>query len=896
MRGGAAIVSNVVTRNGRSPAARRRAKELFDRYRESNFRQTDRLFAGLLVFQWLAGIAIALYVSPYTWEGQTSRIHLHIWMAIFLGGAISSLPVALALIRPGLASTRYTISVAQALTSALLIHLTGGRIETHFHIFGSLAFLAIYRDWKVLIPATVVTTIDHFARGIYWPQSIYGVVTVSEWRWLEHAAWVIFEDIFLVTACRRAEGETRLIAEREADLESSKAEIEIAVVERTAELRTSEQLFRSLSACSPIGIFRTDEKGSCLYTNARWQEIAGLTLKESQHEGWTRAIHPDERAAFLQGWFESVQEGREYSSEFRMVTPTGETRWVSSRSNAIRDEAGTVVGHVGTTEDITLRKLAELELIRAKAVAEEAARAKTDFLATMSHEIRTPMNGVIGMIGLLLDTDLQPDQREFAETVRSSGEVLLTIINDILDFSKIEAGHLELEAADFDLRAVTDEVAELMAEKAHAKDLEIAVAFDAGVPRSVRGDPTRLQQVLMNLTGNAIKFTHRGEVVVRVSVEKQREAGWRLRFTVRDTGIGMTIEEQGRIFRPFQQADSSTTRKYGGTGLGLMISKRLIEAMGGTIGVDSSAGCGSTFCFTIEISASTAPTKWLESTSPPLHAVRVLVVDDNQTNRRILEHQLTGWGCACVSVDSGKHALDELSAAVRRGAAYQIAILDMQMPELDGLQLARAVRRSEELHGIKLLLLTSVNDVSTAEAANAGIDALLRKPARELRLRHCLVALSTDGGGTHGAIAQRSTVSPPAFPEFLKRSRVLIVEDNPVNQKVALRMLEKLGIKGDVAWNGVEAVDATAHNSYDLILMDCQMPEMDGFAATRVIRQREGNQRHIPIVAMTANAMAEDRQRCLAAGMDGYIAKPMKVGELAAALTSHLDADTLPAS
>jgi signal transduction histidine kinase/ActR/RegA family two-component response regulator len=636
----------------------RRADELCVRLHDDHNRATDRLFLWLLLAQWAFAILLAWLISPVAWEGKVGAIHLHMQIAVFFGGLLNALPVALIITRPGWIGTRYAIAVAQMLWSGVLIHLTGGRIETHFHVFGSLAFLAFYRDWRVLLPATLTVAADHYLRATLWPESVFGLLRPEWWRVLEHVGWVIFEDVVLVFACIRGARMFRRVCEREARLEMGNAIVENLVEDRTRQLEA----------------------------------------------------------------------------------------------------------------EVAERRAREEDLKTARAAAEAASLAKSAFLANMSHEIRTPMNGVLGFTNLLLDTPLDGEQREHVQIIRQSGETLLTIINDILDFSKIEAGKLTVERQPFDLGDVAEQVVSLLAPQAVQKGIFVDLRIEQAFPPRFIGDGGRVRQVLLNLLGNAIKFTQQGSVLVELGTVHATQPGGRdgIRCMVSDTGIGIPHDKQPMLFREFSQADASTTKQFGGTGLGLAISRRLIELMSGMLDFSSEPGVGSRFWFTLPL-------------------VRA---DDDY--------------------DSG---------------------------------------------------------ADTVEAA---------------ALFDCLPMAIGAAAGQVGSSASRQ------IP--LRAARVLVAEDNVVNQRLVKRMLEKAGHLVDIAVDGAQAVTLAITSDYDIILMDCSMPEKDGYVATEEIRrlQLESASPRTPIIALTANAMPEDRDKCLAAGMDDYLSKPISQEDLRAMVERYL--------
>jgi signal transduction histidine kinase/CheY-like chemotaxis protein/HPt (histidine-containing phosphotransfer) domain-containing protein len=581
------------------------------------------------------------------------------------------------------------------------------------------------------------------------------------------------------------------------------------------------------------------------------------------------------------------------SYERTFIRKDGELILVQVDDRLIYDVAGNVTGIRTTLQDITERKRMEAELQQARDAALESARLKSEFLANMSHEIRTPMNGIIGMTGLLLDTELDAEQRDFAETIRASGDALLTIINDILDFSKIEAGKLQFETLDFDVLHPVEETVELLAERAREKGLELASLVHRDIPTRLRGDPGRLRQVLTNLIGNAIKFTEHGEVIVQAEKESETDDEVVVLFTVADTGIGIDEAAGRQLFRAFTQADGSTTRKYGGTGLGLAISKLLVELMGGRIGFTSEPGKGSTFRFTARFDRPPADVAEAPAIVWSLDKLRVLIVDDNATNRKILSHQLASWGMVHAEADSGASALDALRAAARRGEPYDLAVLDLMMPGMDGLELARAIKADPVIAGTRLAMLTSFGQRGqSATAREAGIAACLTKPVRQSQLFDCLATVMSQPLPTP-VLSNLRTKPTLKGTQMLSNKLILLAEDNIVNQKVAVRQLQKLGYRADAVANGREAIEALGRIAYDLVLMDCQMPEMDGYEATAEIRRLEGAARHTPIVAMTAHALEGDRAKCLAAGMDDYVSKPVRPEELATVLERWLADDAV---
>jgi two-component system, sensor histidine kinase and response regulator len=654
-------------------------------------------------------------------------------------------------------------------------------------------------------------------------------------------------------------------------------------------LRNKEALLGEAQRVAHLGSWEWNILQNVVIWSDELYRIFGLTPQEfgGTFEAYQQYVHPDDLEFITKKIGNSLSDTANSEYSHRIIRPDGTVRVIHANAYVTINEFGAPVKMMGTAQDITEQRQLEEELKQARDTALESVRLKSEFLANMSHEIRTPMNGVIGMTGLLLKTELSSRQRECTDTIRSSADALLTIIDDILDFSKIEAGLLRFEKIDFELRGAVEATVELLAERAQSKSLELASLVYTDVPTDLRGDSGRLRQVLTNLIGNAVKFTHKGEVVVEVSKVSETASDATLCFRIRDTGIGISAKAQQRLFQAFTQADGSTTRKYGGTGLGLAISKQLVALMGGEIGIESAPDQGSTFYFTGRFDKQSTSSSIVEANC--LSGTKVLIVDDNCSSRGILKHQTSSWGMIVAEADSGISAIELLRAGVISGAPFDVAVLDQFLPDMDGFQLANAIKTDPAIAGVALVLMPSLGRPGQTEgASHEGILAHLPKPVRQSQFLDCLIR-AISGTTEREIVAVTPVVAEPSgggsevrgTRTGMSNVRIVVAEDNEVNQMVALGQLDNLGYRAEAVSNGLELLEAIGRDHCDIILMDCQMPEMDGFAATVEIRRREGTSRHTTIIAMTANALDGDHEKCIAAGMDDYISKPVDPDVLA---------------
>ncbi len=731
-------------------------------------------------------------------------------------------------------------------------------------------------------------------------------------------AWTIkivsFEKNYSIRAVKHSNDELGLLIEgfnemlaqiqrRDTALQAAQSELEKRVEERTHELqqeiseRTQAEkkleertaYLNALIENSPVAIVGHDSQDVVQMCNPAFEHMFHYRQEDVVGAKLDDLIMTEELASEVVSITDRVLKGESVHLTTRRRRRDGTLLDVDVHGVPLMI-GGKLLGAFGLYQDITERKRAEEELRKAKEAAEAASRAKSEFLANMSHEIRTPMNGIMGMTELALDTELTLDQREYLAMVKASADSLLRVINDILDFSKIEAGKLDMDRVEFNVRDILGETLRALAIRAHRKGLELSYRVEPAVPARLLGDPGRLRQLIVNLVGNAIKFTNSGEVVVGVEIESMSSDAVRLHFVASDTGIGISPEKQKQIFEAFEQADNSTTRRYGGTGLGLAISRRLVELMGGRLSVQSEPGQGSAFNFTADFGRLEAPPEQAPAGSTVnLENLPVLVVDDNATNRRILEEMLRSWRMAPSGEENGGSALAALERASGAGKPFPLVLLDAQMPRMDGFAVAEQIRRRPELAGATIMMLTSDRQRGDTERCRAlGVAAYLIKPIMQSELFNAIVAVLGQRPQEAQPIARVSSTHVRADRRAL---RILVAEDNATNQRLAVRLLENRGHKVVVAGNGkvaLEALEKSAFEGFDVVLMDIQMPEMDGLEATAAIRQREkAYGKHTTIIAMTAHALKGDRERCLGAGMDGYVAKPVRAEDLLTEIERH---------
>lgn len=742
-----------------------RAEALLKEQTRSVYTNTTRVFMLLLGLQWLAGIVIAFTVSPRTWSGDTSSLHLHVRSALLLGFLLSSYPMYLARTAPDATFTRHIIAATQLLWSGLLVHLSGGRIETHFHVFGSLAFLAFYRDWRVFITATLVVATDHFVRGLLWPQSIYGVLSASPWRTAEHTGWVLFESIFLTYSCCKSMVEMRSNCLRQATAEQTSKELQRKIAEE-------EVLRRDLHAA--------------------------------------------------------------------------------------------------------LRK------------SEAASAAKGAFVAHMSHEIRTPLNGIQGSIKLIGRTELSNSQRSLAELATRSCEALSAIINDVLDLSKIEAGKMDFDEEYFDVRQLVEHAIDMQQPRAIEKSLLLTSFVAPDVPRRIKADADRLRQVLLNLISNAVKFTNEGHVVVEVHCDEVADNSCSLFFTVQDSGIGIAKAKQNSLFEAFIQADVSTTKRYGGTGLGLTICRDIVQAMGGTIGLESKPGEGSTFWFGI-----TFECEAVEGTARAQVGAlsRILLVGPNERFQRILSSQLECVGFTAERVAQMSEVPDAVAEAIEEELPFTMALItdsDIEKIEREGASIAEALSHLKPTTPLAVLL------GARFQPDHAKTIAAFAQPLDPSKPVDAILSFATAPKST----SHRVIVKPRARVEpvlLYPGARVLLGEDNEINQLIASEFLREHQIEPTVVDNGELVVKALSEDEYDLVLLDCHMPDMDGFEAARRVRAMEAQlgKKRVPIVALSADVTIETREHCKSVGMDYYLSKPLNPDLLANVLKRYLPATVI---
>lgn len=712
-----------------------RAEDILHQRERHIYRRIDRMFAVLMAVQWIGVVVAALCVSPRTWSGADSSVHPHVWYAFWMGGVLATLPIWMAWRRPGETATRYTIAVAQALFSSLLIHVSGGRLETHFHVFGSLAFLAAYRDWRVLAVTTVLVAADHFIRGVFWPQTIFGVATADEWRWVEHSGWVLFEDLFLLITIRKSTEEMRNNALQTALFERHHSDLE----KYSGQLHRSFEKERSIIEGSLDAVVELDSRGKVLNWNGPAERLFGWTVAEALGSQLEELVIPEhDRQQYLEGLRRLAERNTEpeFHQRFEMECVSRSGRQFAVELAIVSIQGSEETTYCAFVRDITDRKSHELHMRRAMEEAEAANRTKSEFLANMSHEIRTPLNSILGFAELLVRNADEGDERtrrDYADTIRTSARHLLELINNVLDLSKIEAGKMQVERTRFSPHHVIAEVVSLLRVRASEKGIVLNYRWEGSIPEAVATDAHRVRQLLINLVGNAIKFTEQGSVMIVARAHRESD-GCYLTLEVRDTGIGIDRSKLNDIFHPFVQADSSMTRRYGGTGLGLAICKNIAAALGGELSVDSELGRGTTFTAKLKI-GDLRHVRMLETppdastgdyvdrpTSANLQGVRVLLADDGETNRKLIQVFLSRHGAEVQTVENGEMAC-RLAIAER----FDVVLMDMQMPQMDGYAATRKLRSIGFLKPIIALTAHAMKG-DREKCTFAGCSGYLSKP------------------------------------------------------------------------------------------------------------------------------------------------------------------------
>jgi two-component system sensor histidine kinase/response regulator len=741
---------------------RENAEHLFRDQQQRIYARTDRLFAVLMVLQWIGGTIAALLLSPLTWQGTQSGVHPHLTAAFGLGGLLAAYPVYLAWRFPGRPLTRYTIAITQMLFSSLFIHISGGRIETHFHVFGSLAFIAFYRDWKVLVPATVVVAADHFVRGMFWPESVFGVAAAGQWRWVEHAAWVVFEDIFLFIACHQGVKDLWNQAWRRAELERRNAEYR----ERTVQLEQAYQSKNAIVETALDAVISMNEAGIITEWNSQAVRTFGWAARDAVGRNLADTIVPpacrQRHCAAVERFLTTGERSVEGRIEITALHRDGHEFPIELAIAPIHD--GLSISFCAFVRDITERRQAALALCQAKEAAEAANRAKSTFLAHMSHEIRTPLNGILGFAEVLqkMGSEATDEERiDYLETINRSGRHLLGVINDVLDLSKIESGQMDIDLVQCAPHAIVADAVSFLRVRAREKGIDLRSRWEGRVPKTIVTDPSRFRQLLMNLIGNAIKFTEKGWVEVVARVENM-DAEPRLAVDVNDTGIGIAPEHLPSIFQPFVQADGSITRRFGGTGLGLTISRQIAERLGGSLEVTSEVGRGSQFAAKIATGsldgvalleapiADVVPDKQARAAPISLSGVRILLVEDGATNRKLISLVLRRAGAEVATAENG-----EIGVNRARAQKFDVILMDMQMPVMDGYQATAALRR-DRLQ-IPIIALTANSMKGDAEQClAAGCSAFLSKPIdSDQLLNGVATALSDAAQSRREAVASR---------------------------------------------------------------------------------------------------------------------------------------------